>query len=322
MWPFKSTLNTPAQAEADMNTPNPIHNIDEAQMLRIREDMLDSLDEELEMEVDEHSLESDRDPFLAKSERLQYFKNLLHLQGELVKLQDWVVSSKSRIVIIFEGRDAAGKGGAIKRITQRLNPRICRVAALPAPNDRERTQWYFQRYVAHLPAAGEIVLFDRSWYNRAGVERVMGFCSDDEYEEFFRTVPEFEKMLVRSGIQLVKYWFSITDDEQHTRFLGRIHDPLKQWKLSPMDLESRRRWEAYTRAKETMIERTHIPEAPWWVVQAVDKKKARLNCIHHLLSLVPYEEVNQPDIRLPARVRNPDYIRHPVPADMYVPEKY
>ena len=305
-----------------MNTPNPIHNIDEAQMLRIREDMLDSLDEELEMEVDEHSLEGDSDPLLAKSERLQYFKNLLHLQGELVKLQDWVVSSKSRIVIIFEGRDAAGKGGAIKRITQRLNPRICRVAALPAPNDRERTQWYFQRYVAHLPAAGEIVLFDRSWYNRAGVERVMGFCSDDEYEEFFRTVPEFEKMLVRSGIQLVKYWFSITDDEQHTRFLGRIHDPLKQWKLSPMDLESRRRWEAYTRAKETMIERTHIPEAPWWVVQAVDKKKARLNCIHHLLSLVPYEEVNQPDISLPARVRNPDYIRHPVPADMYVPEKY
>ena len=322
MWPFKSTLNTPAQAENDMNTSNFAQGIDEAQMLRIREDMLDSLDEELELEVDEHSLEGGREPLLAKSERLQYFKNLLHLQGELVKLQDWVVSSKSRIVIIFEGRDAAGKGGAIKRITQRLNPRICRVAALPAPNDRERTQWYFQRYVAHLPAAGEIVLFDRSWYNRAGVERVMGFCSDDEYEEFFRTVPEFEKMLVRSGIQLVKYWFSITDDEQHTRFLGRIHDPLKQWKLSPMDLESRRRWEAYTRAKETMIERTHIPEAPWWVVQAVDKKKARLNCIHHLLSLVPYEEVNQPDISLPARVRNPDYIRHPVPADMYVPEKY
>jgi polyphosphate kinase len=305
-----------------MNPTQPIHNIDQAQMLRIREDMLDSLDEELEMEVDEHSLEAGRDPTLVKSERLQYFKNLLHLQGELVKLQDWVVSSKSRIVIIFEGRDAAGKGGAIKRITQRLNPRICRVAALPAPNDRERTQWYFQRYVAHLPAAGEIVLFDRSWYNRAGVERVMGFCTDDEYEEFFRTVPEFEKMLVRSGIQLVKYWFSITDDEQHTRFLGRIHDPLKQWKLSPMDLESRRRWEAYTRAKETMIERTHIPEAPWWVVQAVDKKKARLNCIHHLLSLVSYEEVHQPDINLPARVRNPDYIRHPVPADMYVPEKY
>ena len=257
-----------------------------------------------------------------KSDRLQYFRHLLHLQGELVKLQDWVVQSKARIVIIFEGRDAAGKGGAIKRITQRLNPRICRVAALPAPNDRERTQWYFQRYVAHLPAAGEMVLFDRSWYNRAGVERVMGFCSDDEYEEFFRTVPEFEKMLARSGITLVKYWFSISDDEQHSRFLGRIHDPLKQWKLSPMDLESRRRWEAYTRAKETMIERTHIPEAPWWVVQANDKKKARLNCIAHLLSLIPYQEIQHPDIDLPARVRNPDYIRHPVPSEMYVPEQY
>ena len=296
--------------------------IDQAQMLRIREDMLDSLDEELEMEFDDLDPSSGQDVATLKGERLQYFKTLLKLQGELVKLQDWVVASKSKVVIIFEGRDAAGKGGAIKRITQRLNPRICRVAALPAPNDRERTQWYFQRYTAHLPAAGEIVLFDRSWYNRAGVERVMGFCNDDEYEEFFRTVPEFEKMLVRSGITLVKYWFSITDDEQHSRFLGRIHDPLKQWKLSPMDLESRRRWEAYTQAKETMIERTHIPEAPWWVVQAVDKKKARLNCIDHLLSLMPYEEVPHADISLPARVRNPDYSRHPVPAEMYVPEKY
>ena len=296
--------------------------IDEDQILRIREDMLDSLDEELEMELDDFSSGQDKSLNLLKGERLQYFKSLLSLQGELVKLQDWVVASKSKVVIIFEGRDAAGKGGAIKRITQRLNPRICRVAALPAPNDRERTQWYFQRYVGHLPAAGEIVLFDRSWYNRAGVERVMGFCSDDEYEEFFRTVPEFEKMLVRSGITLVKYWFSITDDEQHARFLGRIHDPLKQLKLSPMDLESRRRWEAYTRAKETMIERTHIPEAPWWVVQAVDKKKARLNCIDHLLSLLPYSEVPHADINLPARVRNSDYIRHPVPAEMYVPEKY
>ena len=296
--------------------------IDQAQMLRIREDMLDSLDEELEMEFDDLETAHGQDVATLKGERLQYFKTLLKLQGELVKLQDWVVASKSKVVIIFEGRDAAGKGGAIKRITQRLNPRICRVAALPAPNDRERTQWYFQRYTAHLPAAGEIVLFDRSWYNRAGVERVMGFCNDDEYEEFFRTVPEFEKMLVRSGIKLVKYWFSITDDEQHSRFLGRIHDPLKQWKLSPMDLESRRRWEAYTQAKETMIERTHIPEAPWWVVQAVDKKKARLNCIDHLLSLMPYEEVPHADISLPARVRNPDYSRHPVPAEMYVPEKY
>ena len=239
-----------------------------------------------------------------------------------MKLQDWIVANKKKLVIIFEGRDAAGKGGAIKRITQRLNPRVCRVAALPAPNDRERTQWYFQRYIAHLPAGGEMVLFDRSWYNRAGVEKVMGFCSDAEYEEFFRSVPEFEKMLVRSGIVLVKYWFSITDDEQHSRFLARIHDPLKQWKLSPMDLESRSRWEAYTVAKETMLERTHIPEAPWWVVQAVDKKKARLNCIDHLLSLMPYQEIEHPEVSLPTRVRNPDYLRHPVPSEMYIPEKY
>jgi polyphosphate kinase 2 len=196
------------------------------------------------------------------------------------------------------------------------------VAALPAPNDREKTQWYFRRYVSHLPAAGEIVLFDRSWYNRAGVEKVMGFCSDEDYEEFFKSAPEFEKMLTRSGIQIIKYWFSITDDEQYSRFLGRIHDPLKQWKLSPMDLESRRRWEDYTRAKETMIERTHIPEAPWWVVQAVDKKKARLNCISHLLSQVQYSEVNPPEIVMPDRVRNPDYIRHAIPQGMIVPEKY
>jgi len=239
-----------------------------------------------------------------------------------VKLQDWVVSTRQKVVILFEGRDAAGKGGVIKRITQRLNPRVCRVAALPAPNDRERTQWYFQRYATHLPAAGEIVLFDRSWYNRAGVERVMGFCTDDEYEEFFRTVPEFEKMLVRSGITLMKYWFSITDEEQHLRFLGRIHDPLKQWKLSPMDLESRRRWEDYTKAKEIMLERTHIAEAPWWVVQAVDKKKARLNCISHLLGQLPYREVEHPAIELPQRVRHDDYFRQPVPAAMIVPEVY
>jgi polyphosphate kinase 2 len=250
------------------------------------------------------------------------FAELFELQGELVKLQDWVAHTKHKVVILFEGRDAAGKGGVIKRITQRLNPRVCRVVALPAPNDRERTQWYFQRYAAHLPAAGEMVLFDRSWYNRAGVERVMGFCSDDEVEEFFRSVPEFERMLVRSGIQVLKYWFSITDDEQHLRFLGRIHDPLKQWKLSPMDLESRRRWEAYTKAKEAMLERTHIPEAPWWVVQAVDKKKARLNCIEHLLSQMPYAEVPRAAIELPERVRNPDYIRHPVPGAMVVPERF
>ncbi|WP_366518906.1 polyphosphate kinase 2 [Panacagrimonas perspica] len=251
-----------------------------------------------------------------------YFRELLRLQTELVKLQDWVVKNRLKVVVLFEGRDSAGKGGAIKRITQRLNPRVCRVAALPAPNDRERTQWYFQRYVSHLPAGGEMVLFDRSWYNRAGVERVMGFCNDEEYEEFFRTVPEFERMLVRSGIVLVKYWFSITDDEQHRRFLARIHDPLKQWKLSPMDLESRRRWEAYTKAKEVMLERTHIPEAPWWIVEAVDKKKARLNCIRHLLAQIPYAEVEHPAITLPAREHNPDYLRNPVPESMFVPSAY
>ena len=289
---------------------------------------MDSYDEELEMELEDRSMDelnaaaggvrTDAE----RTARRQYFQELFRLQGELVKLQDWVVRSRHKVVILFEGRDAAGKGGVIKRITQRLNPRVARVAALPAPNDREKTQWYCQRSVSHLPAAGEIVLFDRSWYNRAGVERVMGFCNDAEYEEFFRTVPEFEKMLARSGIQLIKYWFSITDDEQHSRFLGRIHDPLKQWKLSPMDLESRVRWEDYTKAKEIMLERTHIPEAPWWIVQGVDKKAARLNCIHHLLDQIPYEEVQQDAVELPARVRNEDYIRQPVPPEMIVPERY
>jgi polyphosphate kinase 2 len=232
------------------------------------------------------------------------------------------VDQKLKLVVIFEGRDAAGKGGVIKRITQRLNPRVARVVALPAPNERERTQWYFQRYASQLPAGGEIVLFDRSWYNRAGVERVMGFCTDEEYEEFLRTVPQFERMLVRSGIVLIKYWFSITDEEQHLRFMMRIHDPLKQWKLSPMDLESRRRWEQYTKAKEIMLERTHIPEARWWVVEAVDKKKARLNCIRHLLTQVPYKEVKRPPVMLPPRTHHPDYQRRPVPKEMHVPEVY
>jgi polyphosphate kinase 2 len=244
------------------------------------------------------------------------------MQAELVKLQDWIVKTEKKVVILFEGRDAAGKGGVIKRITQRLNPRVCRVAALPAPSDRERTQWYFQRFISHLPAAGEIVLFDRSWYNRAGVERVMGFCDDQQYEEFFRTVPEFEKMLTRSGIILIKYWFSISDEEQSIRFLGRIHDPLKQWKLSPMDLESRRRWEEYTKAKEIMLERTHIPEAPWWVVEADDKKKARLNCIHHLLSQIDYQEVDHPAVILPPRERHDDYVRRPIPNELVVPSLY
>ena len=292
---------------------------------RIRMDLLDSFDEELEMEVEDRAFSSE-DAINATDEsraaRAHYFRELFRLQGELVKLQDWVVASGHKVVVLFEGRDAAGKGGAIKRITQRLNPRVARVAALPAPNDRERTQWYFQRYVSHLPAAGEMVLFDRSWYNRAGVERVMGFCTDEQYEEFFRTVPEFEKMLVRSGIQLIKYWFSISDEEQHSRFLGRIHDPLKQWKLSPMDLESRKRWEDYTVAKEVMLDRTHIAEAPWWIVQAVDKKKARLNCIAHLLAQMPYEEIPHPAVVLPARVRHEDYVRQKVAAEMFIPEIY
>ena len=293
---------------------------------RIHLDLADSYDEELELELDDRNaldLAAENTPTEQdRADRRLYFRELFRLQGELVRLQDWVVATRHKVVIIFEGRDAAGKGGVIKRITQRLNPRVCRVAALPAPNDRERTQWYFQRYVSHLPAAGEIVLFDRSWYNRAGVERVMGFCDDAQYEEFFRTVPEFEKMLVRSGIQLIKYWFSISDEEQHLRFLGRIHDPLKQWKLSPMDLESRRRWEEYTKAKETKLERTHITEAPCWVVQAIDKKKARLNCIHHLLGQMPYEETPHATIVLPERERHDDYTRQPVPANMIVPEVY
>ena len=255
-------------------------------------------------------------------DRRTYFRELFRLQGELVKLQDWVIHKGLKLVVVFEGRDAAGKGGAIKRMTQRLNPRVCRVAALPAPNVREKTQWYFQRYVSHLPAAGEIVFFDRSWYNRAGVERVMGFCSDDDVEEFFRSVPDFEKMLVRSGIVLIKYWFSISDEEQHARFTMRIRDPLKQWKLSPMDLESRVRWEAYTKAKEAMLERTHIPEAPWWVVEGNDKKRARLNCMAHLLSQIPYEEVPHPEVVLPARVHNPDYSRVPTPKELFVPNRY
>jgi polyphosphate kinase 2 len=305
-------------------------NLNEHDLLdRVHRELTDSYDEELEMELEDREIDPHTRQVVerersaeAKEERRLYFRELFRLQAELVKLQDWVVHTGHKVVIIFEGRDAAGKGGVIKRIVQRLNPRVCRVAALPAPNNRERTQWYFQRYVSHLPAAGEIVLFDRSWYNRAGVERVMGFCSDEQYEEFFQTVPEFERMLARSGIQVIKYWFSISDEEQNARFLGRIHDPLKQWKLSPMDLESRRRWEEYTRAKEVMLERTHIAEAPWWVVQGVDKKKARLNCIHHLLGQMPYEEVSHPAIELPEREYHDDYVRRPVPPEIIVPEVY
>ena len=294
---------------------------------RVQEELADSLDEELELELGDDLMARLPDhltdvPRPEVIDRRLYFTELLRLQRELIKLQDWVVAHKLKVVVLFEGRDAAGKGGVIKRVTQRLNPRICRTVALSAPTERERTQWYFQRYVAHLPGAGEIVLFDRSWYNRAGVERVMGFCSETDVEEFFHTVPEFERMLVRSGIILVKYWFSITDPEQNLRFLMRIHDPLKQWKLSPMDLESRRRWEEYTKAKEEMLARTHIPEAPWWVVEGNDKKRARLNCIHHLLQQVPYREVLHEAIVLPPREHKPDYHRTPVPEALYVPAVY
>ena len=255
-------------------------------------------------------------------EKRTYFRNLLRLQMELIKLQDWVENTGSKVLIICEGRDGAGKGGVIKRITQRLNPRVARVVALPKPTEREMTQWYFQRYVPHLPAGGEIVLFDRSYYNRAGVERVMEFASDDQVEQFFRDVPEFERMLVRSGIIVLKYWFSISDEEQQLRFMMRIHDPMRQWKLSPMDLESRVRWEGYTKAKEEMFSRTNIPEAPWYIVEGNDKKRERLNCIEHILSQIPYSEVDNQKIELPDRVFNPDYERRVLPDKLYVPKIY
>jgi polyphosphate kinase 2 len=290
-------------------------------------ELQDSFDEELEMELDDARIARelrDIEAFHEKStlDRRIYFRELFRLQAELIKLQDWVIHKKLKLVVLFEGRDAAGKGGVIKRITQRLNPRVCRVVALPAPTEREQTQWYFQRYVPHLPAGGEIVLFDRSWYNRAGVERVMGFASEDEVAQFFHDVPEFERMLVRSGVILVKYWFSITDQEQQLRFLMRIHDPMKQWKLSPMDLQSRVRWEQYTKAKEEMLERTNIEEAPWSIVEGNDKKRARLNCIDHLLRQIPYEEVPHEPITLPDRVFNPDYERKVLPDALYVPPVY
>ncbi len=293
----------------------------------IEAELEDSFDEELEMEIDDarisRELRSITDLRHKSSiDRRHYFHELLRLQAELVKLQDWVVHTNYKLVVIFEGRDAAGKGGVIKRITQRLNPRVCRVVALSAPTEREKNQWYFQRYVPHLPAGGEIVLFDRSWYNRAGVERVMNFASDEQVDQFFYDVPEFERMIVRSGIMLVKYWFSITDQEQQLRFLVRVHDPIKQWKLSPMDLESRVRWEGYTKVKEEMLEKTNIPEAPWFIVEGNDKKQARLNCIHHLLTQVPYDKVPIETVNLPERVFNPDYERKVLPDALYVPEVY
>ena len=287
----------------------------------------DSFDEELEMEIDDDRIAAEmRAKYghhrTSTLDRQTYFRELFRLQSELIRLQDWVAHTRHKVVVIFEGRDAAGKGGVIKRITQRLNPRSCRVVALPAPTDREKTQWYFQRYVPHLPAGGEIVLFDRSWYNRAGVERVMGFATADQVEQFFRDVPEFERMLVRSGIKVIKYWFSITDQEQQLRFQMRIHDPMKQWKLSPMDLQSRVRWEVYTKVKEEMFDRTNIPEAPWFVVEGNDKKRARLNCVHHLLQQFSYTEIPHDPIVLPERQFNPDYERKVIPAELYVPDVY
>lgn len=251
-----------------------------------------------------------------------YNKELSKLQTELVKLQNWIKEKELKVVVIFEGRDAAGKGGTIKRITESLNPRICRVVALPTPTEKEKTQWYFQRYAPHLPAAGEMVLFDRSWYNRAGVERVMGFCTEAEYQEFLRSCPEFERMLVRSGIILIKYWFSVSDEEQEKRFQDRLKEPTKRWKLSPMDLQSREKWEDYSKAKDDMFAYTDIKQAPWYVVNADDKKRARLNCIAHLLNMIHYEDLTPPQIELPPRQKKKGYIRPPITDQTFVPEKY
>lgn len=251
-----------------------------------------------------------------------YESELRRLQIELVKMQEWIRFKNLKVVILFEGRDAAGKGGVIKRITESLNPRICRVAALPTPTEREKTQWYFQRYVSHLPAGGEMVLFDRSWYNRAGVERVMGFCTDDEYSEFLRSVPEFERMLVRSGIILIKYWFSVSDKEQERRFQARINDPTKRWKLSPMDLQSRSRWLEYSKAKDVMFAHTDIKQANWYVVNADNKMCARLNCISHLLSMIPYEDLTPEPIVLPERQADTGYVRPPIGDQTFIPQIY
>ncbi len=257
-----------------------------------------------------------------KIDKKHYEEELFKLQLELVKLQAWIQHMGLKVVVLFEGRDAAGKGGVIKRIQQFLNPRICRIAALPAPTEREQSQWYFQRYVPHLPAAGEMVLFDRSWYNRAGVEKVMGFCTEEEYEEFLRSCPEFERMLVRSGIILIKYWFSVSDEEQEKRFQSRLLEPHKRWKLSPMDLESRSRWVEYSMAKDNMFAHTDIKQAPWWVVHSDNKKLARLNCIAHLLSQIDYEDLTPEPIELPKRTEAVGYVRPPITDQTFIPEVY
>jgi len=296
----------------------------------LQAELEDDFDEDYELELGDSplaerigKLQSPGNDHGPSMDRGQYFRHLLQLQRELIKLQTWVGHSGAKVVVLFEGRDSAGKGGAIKRITQRLNPRVCRVVALPAPTERERSQWYFQRYVPHLPAGGEIVLFDRSWYNRAGVERVMGFASGEQVEQFFKDAPEFERLLVGSGIILLKYWFSISDEEQQRRFLVRIHDPMKQWKLSPMDLQSRVRWEDYTAAKEEMLNRTHTAHARWFIVEGNDKRRARLNCMAHLLSQIPYKDVPQQEVvTLPERKFDPSYERHELAKDLFVPRVY
>ncbi|MBA7576540.1 Polyphosphate:ADP phosphotransferase [subsurface metagenome] len=274
----------------------------------------------------ENMLKNTNPPEEAKNKKKiknkDYESELARLQVELVKLQEWIKFKGLKVVVTFEGRDAAGKGGVIKRITQSLNPRVCRVVALATPTEREKTQWYFQKFVPHLPAAGEMVLFDRSWYNRAGVERVMGFCTEDEHQEFLRSCPMFERMLVRSGIILIKYWFSVSDEEQERRFQSRILDPTKRWKLSPMDLESRARWVEYSKAKDDMFAHTDIKQAPWYVVEADNKKLARLNCISHLLEMIPYEDLTPEPIELPPRQDNIGYVRPPITDQTFVPEKY
>jgi polyphosphate kinase 2 len=257
-----------------------------------------------------------------KLDKKFYEAELSRLQVDLVKLQEWIKQEGLRVIVIFEGRDAAGKGGVIKRITQRLNPRICRVVALGVPTEREKTQWYFQRYVAHMPAAGEIVLFDRSWYNRGVVERVMEFCTEDEYQEFLRSCPEFERILIRSGIILIKYWFSVSDEEQEDRFRERLNNPMKRWKFSEMDLKGRERWEDFSQAKDEMFNYTDIKQAPWYVVEADDKRRARLNCMHHLLSMIPYKEIKYPKIKLPPLVERKGYMRPPITEQRFVPEVY
>jgi polyphosphate kinase len=258
----------------------------------------------------------------AKLDTKFYDSEIVRLQVELVKLQEWIRARGLKVVCLFEGRDAAGKGGTIKRVSESLNPRVCRICALGIPTEREKTQWYFQRYVAQLPAAGEWVLFDRSWYNRAGVEHVMGFCSQDEYEDFLRTAPEFERMLIRSGVILIKYWFSVSDEEQERRFQDRITQPTKRWKISPMDVTARSRWVDYSRAKDAMFAATDTADAPWWVVEANDKMRARLNCMSHLLSMIPYEDTTPAQIVLPPRQVDKGYVRPPIKKQHFVPEKY